>query len=144
MKEEEPSIQEIKAIHAEVEAEHQSNKSLAAAIIHEPINVSNIIPNASLNNSISAAVSQQQQDYIAGLNSDYLRRRYRKRHENPEKIKELLSEQVAVVENLSTAVESKMDVAVIGVLHGILLGLESTAENTGYYSYEVSSFIESS
>ena len=43
-------------------------------------------------------------------------RRYRKKYENTEKIKELMSEQVSVVENLNTAIEGKMEIAVIGNL----------------------------
>lgn len=46
-------------------------------------------------------------------------RRYRKKYENTEKIKELMSEQVSVVENLNTAIEGKMEIAVIGNLRNI-------------------------
>jgi hypothetical protein len=48
-------------------------------------------------------------------------RRYRKKYENTEKIKELMSEQVSVVENLNTAIEGKMEIAVIGNLSNIYL-----------------------
>ena len=48
-------------------------------------------------------------------------RRYRKKYENTEKIKELMSEQVSVVENLNTAIEGKMEIAVIGNLRNIYL-----------------------
>lgn len=44
----------------------------------------------------------------------YFCRRYRKKYENTDKIKELMIEQFSVVENLKTAIEGKMEIAVIG------------------------------
>lgn len=62
---------------------------------------------------------------FANLSADYLKRRYRRRHENPEKINQLLTEYNRIVSNLVTAIEGKMDVAAIGVLHEILVSLDS-------------------
>eukprot|EP01038_Epipyxis_sp_PR26KG_P004281 gene4281-6066_t len=56
---------------------------------------------------------------------DYLKRRYRRKHENPEKIRELLVEQKSTVDNLKTAIETKMEIAVIGVLNGIITSLDA-------------------
>lgn len=70
-------------------------------------------------------INASQVEHYATMNSEYLKRRYRKKYENPEKIKELLAEQTVVVENLRTAVEGKMSAAVIGVLHGIIAELDS-------------------
>jgi hypothetical protein len=61
----------------------------------------------------------------AQMNSEYLKRRYKRKHENPEKIRELMAEAVTAVENLRTAIEGKMDAAAIGVLQGILVAIEA-------------------
>ncbi len=58
------------------------------------------------------------------LNNEYVRRRYRRKYENPEKSKELLLEQQHIVDNLKTAIEGKMDVAAIGVLQQIITALD--------------------
>lgn len=65
----------------------------------------------------------------AQVNSEYLKRRYKRRHENPEKIKELMADATSTVENLRTAAEGKMDAAAVGVLHTILVAIEAGSGN---------------
>lgn len=64
------------------------------------------------------------EDY-AQKSNEYLKRRYKRRHEHPEKIRELMTESTAVVDNLRTAIEGKMDAAAIGVLQSILVAIEA-------------------
>jgi hypothetical protein len=64
-------------------------------------------------------------DHYATLNADYLKRRYRRRHENPEKMAQLMSEYGRILGNLNTAIEGTMDVAAVGLLHEILVSLDS-------------------
>lgn len=73
----------------------------------------------------AANISSLQHEQYSQMNTEYLRRRYRRKYENPAKIRELLIEQTQIVENLKTATEGRMDVAVIGVLQSILVGLDS-------------------
>jgi hypothetical protein len=83
-------------------------------LIHQPSS-NNIIPENSLQN-----------ENYAHLNADYLKRRYRRRHENPEKINQLLADYNRIIANLVTAVEGKMDVAAIGVLQEIISSLDGS------------------
>jgi len=62
---------------------------------------------------------------LSALDNEALKRRYRRKYENAEKIKELMVEQFATVENLSTAIEGKMEIAVIGILMGLITSLET-------------------
>ncbi len=61
------------------------------------------------------------------LQHDYLKRKYRRKYENPEKMRELLAEQTVICDNLTTAVEGKMDIAAIGVLNSIINSLDSSS-----------------
>lgn len=60
------------------------------------------------------------------MNTEYLKKRYRRKYENPSKIRELMNEQLVVIENLKTAIEGKMDLAVIGILQTMLVALDSS------------------
>ena len=94
-------------------------------------------PGALTHQLSSASIDQNfhLNENYAHLNAEYLKRRYKRRHENPEKINQLLADYNRIVSNLVTAVEGKMDVAAIGVLHEIIVGLdagnnESTSKST--------------
>ncbi len=58
-----------------------------------------------------------------------MNRKYRRKYENPERIRELMAEETAIVENLNTAIEGKMDIAAIGVLSSIVNQLDPNANN---------------
>jgi hypothetical protein len=98
---------------------------------HEPFrdNNSNVIsvenPGAGSTGNLSAYGVTQEQYYL--LNVDYHKRRYRKKYENPDRFRDLVSEQKTVIEHLKTAVEGKMEIAVIGVLSDILVSLDPNA-----------------
>jgi hypothetical protein len=80
------------------------------------------VPN---NASSSYHVPAHQHEQFSQLSNEYLKRRYRKKYENPDKIRELLNDQIVIVEHLRTAVEGKMDIAAVGVLNDIILALDS-------------------
>ena len=65
-------------------------------------------------------------DNYSQLNHDYLRKKYRRKYDNPQKMTELLLEQTIIVENLVTAIAGKMDIAAIGVLSGIINSLDGS------------------
>jgi hypothetical protein len=64
-------------------------------------------------------------DNYSTLNAEYLKRRYRRRHENPEKMAQLMAEYGRILGNLNTAIEGNMGVAAIGLLHEILVSLDA-------------------
>lgn len=109
--------------------------------VSAPVSISSVpsihvpqVPTANSNQTAAAVLSPAQAEKFAQLNSEYLKRRYRRKYENPERIRELLAEQIAIVENLQTAIEGKMDVAVIGVLQSILVALDSSNNIEGSVS----------
>lgn len=65
-------------------------------------------------------------EQYAQMNTEYLKKRYRRKYENPSKIRELMNEQLTVIENLKTAIEGKMDLAVVGILQSILVALDTS------------------
>ncbi len=117
--------------------------SLAAAV---PINISHHVPQAhhapTLDQPITIAPFSHPstQNYDGGdyhpaprpdnynaMNHECLRKKYRRKYENPQRMGEVLAEQTIIVENLQTAVEGKMDVAAIGVLSSIINSLDGSA-----------------
>jgi hypothetical protein len=59
------------------------------------------------------------------LNNEYIRRRYRRKYEYPEKSRELLTEVTQLVDNLKTAIEGQMEAAIAGTLQQITLSLDN-------------------
>jgi hypothetical protein len=74
-----------------------------------------------------SAVTQHENE-ANHLSIENMKRRYRRKHENPERIRELMGEKTAIVENLNTANEGKMDIAAIGILSSIIMQLDSNGD----------------
>jgi hypothetical protein len=117
--------------------------SLAAAI---PINIAHyprdhsaehtpVTTHAPFSNSLDSSVHNspvpvvQYDPETKKMSKEYMNRKYRRKYENPERIRELMAEETAIVENLTTAIEGKMDIAAIGVLSSIVNQLDANANN---------------
>lgn len=84
-------------------------------------------------------------DNYAQLNHEYVRRKYRKRYDNPEKLRDLLTEHTTTLDQLKTAVEGRMDLAVVGILNSIIQVLDplsNLASNSAHASVNTSQLIE--
>eukprot|EP01039_Chlorochromonas_danica_P002530 gene2530-2771_t len=100
-----------------------STKSLA--LIPEPSQQPAQSSSTASQPATSVVYTASMVENYAQMNSEYLKRRYKRRHENPEKIRELMAESTQIVDNLKTAVEGKMDAAAIGILQSVLVAIEA-------------------
>jgi hypothetical protein len=88
------------------------------SIIVNPVQTNENISKQSLDGVFAA--SAEHEHIALSHHNEYLTRRYRRRYENGDRIRELIAEEKQVLDNLKTAIDSKMDVAVVGILNNML------------------------